>query len=230
MHFIARNGLPLSLLVLLLLPLPAQAIPAITCHCFTDRSYDPARPAAADPYLLATTQNSFFAIVFKTDKKGIVIKKQQGTSSEDLWIAYWVASKAGVSPESLLQARLKQPGWQDVLTALRLDPKTVGVRFSTALQARSPATTLAAAVVDELFLRQQLLAEADLAALRSAGAGNQELILAALIAAKSKQHARQVYLDVKSGSHTWGALLKWADMDTRNMQREIATTMKLQSR
>lgn len=34
-----------------MLQMPALAIPAITCHCFTDRSYEFARLAADDPYL-----------------------------------------------------------------------------------------------------------------------------------------------------------------------------------
>ena len=68
-----------ALVILITLPIPVVAMPAITCHCFKDRSYDAARPAAADPYFLATTQNSCFAIVFNTDKKNIMMKKQQGS-------------------------------------------------------------------------------------------------------------------------------------------------------
>jgi len=230
MHHTVCNSLrisPIMLLALLLLPMPALASPAITCHCFTDRSYDAARPAAADPYLLATTQNSFFAIVFNTDKKGIVLKKQQGTSSDDLWIAYWAASKKGLSPESLLQARQKHGTWNNALAALQLTPKTLGVRFSTALNARSSSAALAGTVVDELFLRYRLLTDAELAAVRKAGASNQELIIATVISVRTKQSARQTYLDAKNGTKTWGEMLLWANIDTKNMQREIAAILTL---
>ena len=96
-----------SLNILLLLPLSSPVATAITCHCFIDRSYDPARPSLADPYLLATAQNSFFAALFNVDKKTIVMKKQAGGSSDDLWVAYWVASKSGRTAETILSVREK---------------------------------------------------------------------------------------------------------------------------
>ena len=126
MRLVTSSKMFFCLILLFMLPMSAHAIPAITCHCFTDRSYDAAHPAAADAYFLATTQNSFFAIVFNTDKKTIVMKKQQGTSPDDLWIAYWIASKSGTTPESLLQAKSKSESWKSVVETLRLSSKKHG--------------------------------------------------------------------------------------------------------
>jgi hypothetical protein len=227
MRLVTGSKTLLCILLILSFPISASAIPAISCHCFTDRSYDAAHPAAADAYFLATTQNSFFAIVFNTDKKSIVMKKQQGTSPDDLWVAYWIASKAGKTPDSLLQSKSKSDSWKNVVAPLNLPPNSLGTRFINALNANVPTERLSEAVVDELFLKDRLLGDRDLADMRKAGASNQELIVATVIATKTRQPARQFYLEVKAGTKTWGSLLSWTKIDTKNMQHEVANILKL---
>ncbi len=221
MRFVAGNYFQLSLILLLACPGSALAIPAITCHCFTDRSYDPARPTLADPYFLATTRNSFFAAAFAVDKKTIVMKKQQGASAEELWIAYWLASRSGADPESLLQARKTKGTWRPVVAAQAIPAKTLGRRFSEALQANAADDRLADIVVDDLLLRFRIYGEVDLVALRKANAGNQEIIIAAMIASKTRQPALVLYLDLIKGSKSWGALLEKAGIKPAEIQKEI---------
>ncbi len=216
------------LTMFLMFPLPALAIPAITCHCFKDRSYEPARPAAADPYFLATVQNTFFAVVFNVDKKAIVMKKQQGTSPDDLWIAYWIASKTGTSAEKLLQIKHTSAAWKDVVGSQQIPTRDLGAVFTRQLNSASSSTLLAETVVNDIFLHYQLLGDLELTAVRHAGASNQELIISTVIATKARQPVRQVYLDVKKGAKTWGAFLAAAKIDTKNLQQELSNVLKLQ--
>lgn len=222
MHYITGTICLLSLTMLLTLPLPALAIPAITCHCFTDRAYDPARPAVADPYFLATTANSFFSAAFGVEKKTIVIKKQKGVSADDLWIAYWLAARSGGDAESLLEQRRTKGSWRQVATPLAIPVTSLGVRVAEALTSNATDERLASAVVDELLLRFRFQKEPELVALRKAGAGNQELIMAALLAAKTGQPASQLYHDVKGGRTSWGALLQRAKIEPADIQSAVA--------
>lgn len=228
MNSIKQNAVFFCLIPLLVFPISAYAIPAITCHCFTDRTYDPARPALADSYFLATTQNSFFAVVFHTDKKTIVLKKQQGVIPHDLWIAYWVASKSGSSPDNLLRIKQNSETWKNVLATSRISAHTLGKRFSSALAANASAVILSDTVVDELFIQYRLAEEGDLTLLRKTGITNQELIIATVIAVKTGQTAGQVYQEIKTRRKTWGSLLSEANLDAKNIQQEISLILNRQ--
>jgi len=211
-----------AILLLLLIPSLSQSAPAITCHCFTDRSYDPARPTLADPYFLATTQNAFFACAFGVDKKSIVFKKQQGVSSEDLWLAYALAARTGRDPEFLLQERKSKGSWRLVAVSLKLQ----GGGVAEAVRTGASDERLAEQVVDELLLRYRFYAETELAALRKAGAGNKELILAALLAAKSGQSRTQIYRAVKNSGDSWGGQLQRVKLNSSGqIQGELGQMM-----
>lgn len=221
MRYVRGRHIFLSLVLLLLSPLPALAIPAITCHCFTDRSYDPAHPTLADPYFLASTQNSFFAAAFSVDKKTIVMKKQKGASAEELWIAYWLAAGSGSDPDVLLKARKTKKNWQQVSVSSGLSAQAQGGRAGAALNANAADVKLAESIVDDLLLRFRFYGEGELTKLRKAGAANQELILGSLIATKTGRTATQVYREVKSGKMSWGAELQRAKIDPSEIQAEI---------
>jgi hypothetical protein len=220
-----RHVIYLNLIIAILLPLPALAIPAITCHCFTERAFDPARPSVADPYFLATITNSFFSAAFGVEKKMIVVKKQKGVSADDLWVAYWLAARSGADPESLLEQRKAKGSWQKAAAPLAITAKSLGGRVAEALNGNVADERLANSVVDELLLRFGFHSESELALLRKAGAGNQEMVVTALIAAKTRQPASQLYREVKAGRTSWGALLQRAKVEPADIQSEFSALL-----
>ena len=221
MRFLTCRHLYQVLLLFVLFPAAGRAIPAITCHCFTDRSYDPKKPTAADPYLLATTQNSFLSAAFAVEKKTIVIKKQGGAAADDLWIAYWLAARSGRDVETLLQERKGKGSWRQVATPLAIVDNAPGARVAAAFKKDAPDEQLAMAVVDELLLRFRFHSETELAQLQQAGASHQEKILTGLIAAKSRQPANRIYRQVKESKTSWGELLQRAQISSTEIQAEV---------
>jgi hypothetical protein len=225
MHLATCKNYCIGLVLLLAFPASAFAIPTITCHCFTQRSYDPAHPAKADPYFLATTQNSFFSTVFATRKVWVVLKKQAGASSDDLWVTYWIAKKAAVAPGAVLELRKGKRNWPEVFTALGLSDQRLGARFAASVKSNPSASGIARAVVDDLLLQYRLQSDQELVSLRRAGAANQELILASMLAAKTGQPAIKLYGEVKSGAKSWGDLLDRAKIAPKEIQKVLASIL-----
>lgn len=226
LHFHFRQYLPVIIFLLTLSPLSASAIPTINCHCFRERSYDPARPAVADPYILATTQNSFFAAVFNVDKKTVVMKKQGGTSADDMWVAYWLASRYGLPADNLLQGKRSAESWRDVLTATGIAAKAFEDRFSVELSVGASSARLAQEVVDGLLAGNKLLGAAESSEMRKGGATSQELILVVLITSKTGQSPQKLHSEVRNGLKSWGTCLHEAKIDTTRIQAEVAALLK----
>lgn len=215
-----RNPLLLSFVGLfLLLPLAAQAMP---CHCFSARAYDPGQPAAADPYFLATAQNSFFSVVFAVEKKEVVLAKQmQRASAEELWVSHRLSQMLGGTPRSWQEARKASGSWWGALQALGADAGKLAPDLRQALQEGIADGELSRRIVDGLLVEKGVTKPEVVAKLRAAKAADAETILATLIACQSGQSPPELFQAVQKGQTTWGTLLLKAGIDGGNMVTEI---------
>ncbi len=213
--FISALALTLSLII------PASTL-AMSCHCFTDREYDPGQPAAADPYFLATTENSFFAVVNGLKKKDVVLAKQTpSTTAENLWVAYWLAEKTGAQTKTLMKARFRNRSWATALAALKINHDKLPVQARIQLEADPDDLALATLIVDYILEEKNVIRVKELQLLRAAGANNKQTILASLLTLKTGQSASEYLRDVRTGQRSWGTHLLKANMAGNDMEHEI---------
>jgi hypothetical protein len=199
----------------------AFAVQINACHCFQDRSFDAANPEKVDPYLLATTQNSFLATIFGIDKKKIVKAKMSGTSGDDLWIAYFVAAKTGTDVKSLMSARSTSGSWKAALLKNKVNLQLLGTRLSAAFAKDSSDRNLSASVVDQMIIDRFGVKEAEVNKLRMKRATNKEILLSIFLSLRSQRTSLEYYDTVKAGKGTWGSNLNSLGIEAKKMESEI---------
>jgi hypothetical protein len=190
-----------ALLALATLPAPAaQAAPAAACHCYQDRSFDPQRPSAADPYILATARSSLLSATFGVEKRSLIGAVMTGTPAEELWVAYAAAAATGRSADDWLSLRAARGSWKAALAGVAgLEP-----RLAASVAAGAEARELASLVVDGVLAVRLHARPADLLALRAAGATPEERVLATVLASERKAPALPLAARVRAGQSTWG--------------------------
>jgi hypothetical protein len=190
--------------------------PAAGCHCYRDRTYLPDRPAAADPYILATARSSLLSSAFGVPKRELVQASMTGTPPEDQWIAHWAAARAGTTADALLAKRRSAGSWKAALATA-----TLADGFRAALARGAPDGELAAIAVDDV-LAARLGARADeLRALRAAGASSEETVAAIVLAARLGRPARAILASVRAREATWGSLVDAAGVAPRDLDDVI---------
>lgn len=198
------RSLPLFFLLVLTLANFTWAETTVNCHCFQDRTYDPQRAYAADPYFLATTQNALLASLFGLSKKDVVRAKMAGADGDNLWVGHYLARKGGKTLDEIKPLVSKGEGWASVVKQLNIDPEQLGPLFVSALDDQKK---LAMIVVDEQLMKNLDVKMLQLQQLRGQGADNQETVLAVFLGQLSIQEPVELFILVEDGQSSWGHLL-----------------------
>jgi hypothetical protein len=194
-------------------PGPAGADGTVACHCFRDRTWDPGRPAAADPYILATTRSSLLSAAFGVEKGSLVRAVMTGADPDDLWIAAWAGARSGRGAEALAEARAAKGSWGVALAGL----PGLGAPFEGALARGAGAAELAALAVDDVLVTRLDAAPAAVAALRAGGAGTPETILATVLARRLGVPTAPLAAEVRRGRLSWGKVLADAGIEPKGL-------------
>lgn len=213
------------LLAALLVLAPASlavAAPAVTCHCFQNRRFDPADPPAADPYILANARSSLLSAAFGVSKATLVRAVMGGTAPEDLWIAHWAAPRVGREAGALLAMVSEAGAWRAALAGT----KGLPAAFEAALGRGAPPSELAALAVDEV-VRTRLGADAaTLRALRDAGASSEQVIVSVFLARRLAARPPDVLARFRGGRATWGTLLNEAGLAPEGIETAMRAAVR----
>ncbi|OGR00289.1 MAG: hypothetical protein A2505_09685 [Deltaproteobacteria bacterium RIFOXYD12_FULL_55_16] len=166
----------------------AAAETTSACHCFQERTFNPADKFAADEYLLATTFNSLLSRAFNLPKREIVMLKMQGGAGQnDLLLALQAAKVSGTELKHFLGFREKKFSWQKILSELlpaknfKNDPVLKG------LLAGSPDTEAAQKNADRLLVEFFHVPPKVVFDLRASGLNEKELALLLIL-----EHAKKL--------------------------------------
>ncbi len=216
----------LALLIVFVSPVYA----VMSCHCFQDRVYDPARPDAADAYFLATVQNSLIAAALDIPKKSIVKAKMGGADADLLWVSYYMSHRTGLSFSDALAAYAgSADGWSEFVKKVLQSTDKLDMPFVKVLARPSDMEGLADGAYRSVMSAQLGFDEADLDRLEISGAGRKEQILAAFISLLTADDPVQIIESVKAGKQTWSQALATTGLDPKQIEPSWQKLLKLHS-
>lgn len=209
----------LCLALTIMFTLPVQA--NVSCHCFKQRTYEPARPDSADPYILATARNGLLAAVSGIPKSDVVRARMTGATEKDLWFSLYLSGRTGTAPKTLKGARAASGSWTEALDSLNLSTEELGPGFQTARRAGDDPG-MSRALADAALAEGFRVTGESLKRLREAGAGNAEIALSLLLAQRTGQKPEAVLKEVELKKQTWGSILFSAGIAPESVSDLIA--------
>ncbi|MBI5142490.1 MAG: hypothetical protein HZA20_09950 [Nitrospirae bacterium] len=180
---------------LLAFQIPASfAADTSACHCFQNRTYDQARKASADEYILATGFNSLLSGHFGIMKRDIIMARMNGVDGDDMLVALYAARKGGRDYGVLLDKRNAGASWQTILVQAEMPPGL------------SKSVTVAEAAGIDTVARYFGVGASDVATFRKSGFSLKETALLFGLARKTGRPASEFAGMSRKARKSWGEI------------------------
>ncbi len=151
------------LLALMLVPVSGWTSITSGCHCFRNRTFNPADRFSADDYLLTTTYNALIAVSFDISKRQIVMKKMKGgVNGDDLLIGLYVSANTSTPLDILLSIRDNGGSWQDILQAPNLKEKGAADAVLSAIRKGAKTEEITRMITDDMLCTEYSCSRQDL--------------------------------------------------------------------
>ena len=219
----SNNYRRIAVLLFLILcwPITAVAESAVSCHCFRDRTYNPAARFAADDYILATTFNSLIARNFAIPKQEVVMLKMRGgVEQADLLVALQIATTTGADLQDLLAGRKDNQPWQTIIATPASAQTDKKEPVLDSLRAGNSTEQTSQLVADTMLVNLFEIPLIRISELRDAGLDEKEITLLLILAKTTRQPLQKIAdLHTKEGR-------SWSEI-AHNFGIEAAATGKL---
>ena len=219
----SKSSFFLTIFILFSLGIAGQvyAESAIQCHCFTERSYNPADRFASDEYILATSFNSLLARSFAIPKRQIVmIKMNEGVAQDDLLTGLKIAKITGVDIRKFLRLHKKNNTWAEIVSGLSQKEKIKNDPLLEAIQSGMPVEEAGIRIADEIIGEFYQIKPDTISKLRMSGLNEKEINLISIFAHAREQQPEVLVEQYKNQGRSWSEI-------AHNLGVEPDTTGKL---
>ena len=204
----ARTAIILALLILWSTALPPSsgAETANGCHCFQDRTYNPANKFAADEYILATSFNSLISNHFNIPKREIVMLKMKGGIGHlDLLTSLYVAKISKTNLQGLISLRQRKISWQKILNKAAYEQAAKTDPHLAALGSGASLELIGIKIADSVVAEFYTLELSSLEELRSAGLNEKEMALVLILSRTKDKKPAELAQKYKKGE-SWSQI------------------------
>jgi hypothetical protein len=187
--------------------LHAFAESAVQCHCFTNRSYNPADKFAADEYILATSFNSLLAKSFDIPKRQIVmIKMNEGVAQDDLLIGLEIAKVTGINIRKFLRLRKENNTWANIISGLAQQEKIKNDPLLEAIRSGIPVEEAGTRVADEIIAEFYQVKPEEISKVRMSGLNEKEMALLFILSHTSEIQPEALMDQYKIKGRSWSEI------------------------
>lgn len=180
---------------------------AITCHCFTERSYNPGDRFGADDYILATSFNSLLARSFHVAKREIVmLKMKQGVGQNDLLVGLKIAGAAKIDLRQLIELRRQGRGWPEIVAGLAMDEKTRQDPLLEAIGSSPSVAEAGARVAGQLIADFYTVPLEVIGMFRQSGLKDKEINLLFILTHAGRRELREIAAMYTEEGRSWSEI------------------------
>jgi hypothetical protein len=205
----SKTALLLIILILFSLGSVAHAFAESTtqCHCFKNRSYNPADRFASDDYILATSFNSLLAKSFSIPKRQIVmIKMNEGVAQDDLLVGLKISKATGMDSRKFFRLLKENNTWAKIISGLPQQEKIKNDPLLEAIGSGMPVEEAGARVADEIIGEFYRIKLEEISKLRLSGLNEKAMNLVFILAHAGEQQPEVLVEQYGKQGKSWSEI------------------------